>query len=302
MQWQVLDARLPRPRHADPDRRPEAGDLRVPRRRRRHLPAGRAARPAPARTLGTNRRSDAALVDTLNATLRNAGLGTRDIVVRAGRGAHAGLPAGRRAAPGAVPARVARRDDFSAGRTARPHRRARERIANDLADDVGRLLDSDATCDGEPVEAHHVAVLVADRHQGGWSRRRSRRRGVPAVLNGGGDVFAHPGGRRLAGPAQGARAAAPRAAGAGGRAHLLLRRDAAAARRRRRRHDRRGRRRAAGLVRPRAHPGVAALVESLEERGSPSRVLGQVGGERLLTDLRHLGQLLHQTARRSGSA
>ena len=33
--------RVHRPLHADPDRRPEAGHLRVPRRRHRHLPQGR---------------------------------------------------------------------------------------------------------------------------------------------------------------------------------------------------------------------------------------------------------------------
>jgi exodeoxyribonuclease V beta subunit len=44
--------------------------------------------------------------------------------------------------------------------------------------------------------------------------------------------------------------------------------------------------------------GVAALVEAAEERGLSARVLGTVGGERLLTDLRHLGQTLHEAARR----
>ena len=44
--------------------------------------------------------------------------------------------------------------------------------------------------------------------------------------------------------------------------------------------------------------GVAALFEATEERGLTARVLGTVGGERLLTDLRHLAQTLHETARR----
>jgi exodeoxyribonuclease V beta subunit len=43
---------------------------------------------------------------------------------------------------------------------------------------------------------------------------------------------------------------------------------------------------------------VAALFEATEERGLTARVLAQVGGERLLTDLRHLAQTLHETARR----
>ena len=44
--------------------------------------------------------------------------------------------------------------------------------------------------------------------------------------------------------------------------------------------------------------GVAALFEATEERGLTARVLGTVGGERLLTDLRHVAQTLHETARR----
>ncbi|HWU21404.1 MAG TPA: 3'-5' exonuclease [Nocardioides sp.] len=47
------------------------------------------------------------------------------------------------------------------------------------------------------------------------------------------------------------------------------------------------------LVRSR---GVAALMEAFEERGLSDRILGRVGGERLLTDLRHLGQVLHDRA------
>jgi exodeoxyribonuclease V beta subunit len=44
--------------------------------------------------------------------------------------------------------------------------------------------------------------------------------------------------------------------------------------------------------------GVAALFEAAEEQGLTARVLRKVGGERLLTDLRHLAQTLHETARR----
>jgi exodeoxyribonuclease V beta subunit len=42
--------------------------------------------------------------------------------------------------------------------------------------------------------------------------------------------------------------------------------------------------------------GVAALFEAAEEQGLTARVLAQVGGERLLTDLRHVAQTLHETA------
>ena len=50
--------RLHRPRHDGADRRPQAGHLRLPRRRRRHLPAGRPHRadPADARRQPSHRR------------------------------------------------------------------------------------------------------------------------------------------------------------------------------------------------------------------------------------------------------
>ncbi|WP_281369639.1 3'-5' exonuclease, partial [Nocardioides pelophilus] len=44
--------------------------------------------------------------------------------------------------------------------------------------------------------------------------------------------------------------------------------------------------------------GVAAVFETLIARGLSARVLGTVGGERHLTDLRHLAELLHDAATR----
>ena len=61
VQWEVLDRAFSGARDAGADRRPEAGDLRLPRRRRRRptsRPRDTADRPA---TLATNWRSDAAL-------------------------------------------------------------------------------------------------------------------------------------------------------------------------------------------------------------------------------------------------
>ncbi len=39
--------------------------------------------------------------------------------------------------------------------------------------------------------------------------------------------------------------------------------------------------------------GVAAVLEAATAGGLPARVLGRVGGERLLTDLEHIGEALH---------
>jgi len=44
--------------------------------------------------------------------------------------------------------------------------------------------------------------------------------------------------------------------------------------------------------------GVAAVHEAATAAGLPGRVLSRPDGERLMTDLDHLGQLLHETARR----
>lgn len=44
---------------------------------------------------------------------------------------------------------------------------------------------------------------------------------------------------------------------------------------------------------------IADLMESLEDHGVTERLLGQVGGDRLVTDLRHLGQALHAEQRRN---
>jgi exodeoxyribonuclease V beta subunit len=257
----------------------------------------RASRQARTRaTLGTNRRSDAALVDRFNATLGNAGLGSSDIVVRPVAAAHEGSRLAGAPHPDAFRVRQVTRDDFKLKDGLIRWWSARERVAADLAGDVVTLLDSDATWDGDPVEAHHIAVLVADRLHGGMVESALQKRGVPVVLNGGGDVFLTPAAddwlallKALDAPHRAplVRSAAltcffghdVRAIVAGGDAITGEVADEL--------------RDGAILVRTR---GVAALVESLEERGLSSRILGQIGGERLLTDLRHLGQLLHQQA------
>jgi exodeoxyribonuclease V beta subunit len=247
-------------------------------------------------TLSTNRRSDAALVARFNATLGNAGLGSADIVVRPVTASHeeSRLVGGPHPAPFRI--RQLTRDDFQLKNGLIPWWNARQRIAADLAGDVVALLDSDATWDGKQVEAHHVAVLVADRYQGGMVESALQKRGVPVVLNGGGDVFLTPAAddwlallKALDAPH---RAPLVRTAALtcffGHRVETLVGGgDALTGEVADELRD------GAILVRTR---GVAALVESLEERGLSSRILGRVGGERLLTDLRHLGQLLHQQA------
>jgi exodeoxyribonuclease V beta subunit len=247
-------------------------------------------------TLGTNWRTDAGLLDRLQVVLRGAALGHPEIVVHDVQASHReGRLTG---APHPAPFRIRRvpRSGFALKRGQIGAADAREHIARDLAGDVAELLASDATWCDERVRAAHLAVLVATRDQGGLVQRALHERGIPAVLQGGGDVFLTPAGDDWLTLL--AALEAPHRSGLVHAAALtcFFGYDA-------RRLDEGGERLTAQiadtlrgwglLLRGR---GVAALVEAAEERGLTARVLGRVDGERLLTDVRHLGQLLHETA------
>src|SRR5690606_31117832 len=47
-----------------------------------------------------------------------------------------------------------------------------------------------------------------------------------------------------------------------------------------------------------ARQGIAGVFEDLAARGLAARLLHQVGGERSITDLQHVAQLLHEAGRR----
>ena len=140
------------------------------------------------------------------------------------------------------------------------------------------------------VEAHNDARVCRDA---------LAEAGIPAVYSGDPDVFASRGGARLAPPARGVRAAAPLRAGPGRGDHDVLRRDRAEPRRGWRRPHRPGRptRCASGPTTLRER-GLAAVFEAAQVAGLGRRVLGWQGGERHLTDLAHVAQVLHETAQR----
>ena len=69
---------------------------------------------------------------------------------------------------------------------------AREHIARDCAADIAELLDSGATWCDEPVEAADIAVIVGRPRPRAAGPARPRRRGIPAVVAGGGHVFTTP--------------------------------------------------------------------------------------------------------------
>jgi exodeoxyribonuclease V beta subunit len=266
-------------------------------------------------TLPVNWRSDQALIDAHDALLADTQLGHPGIVYRRVRAApgHEGTRLTDAVDPAPMRVRVAMRDDpglalSPSGKfAAKPS--ARELIASDLAADVATLLGSGAHVAGEPVRPGHLAVLVRLHLQAEIIQRALEAAGVPAVVGGAGSVFASDAARdwlalieALERPASVARAhaaaltdflgwSAQRLAGAG---------DAAAAGRsdeawedlHRRLHE------WARILRGR---GVASLLGAItvSER-LPARVLGDAGGERRLTDLRHIGQLLHGAATADG--
>ncbi|MFT4085531.1 MAG: UvrD-helicase domain-containing protein [Nocardioides sp.] len=261
-----------------------------------------AARRADTRaTLGTNWRSDQALVDRLQVVLRGAALGDPAIVVHDVSARHS--ESRLVGAPHPAPFRLRRvaRDGFRLTRSGLISARdARRHIAQDLAADVAELLAAGATFAGRPLVAGDIAVIVAIREHGILVQRALADRGVPAVVAGGGDVFHTAAGEdwlalltALEAPHRSSlvRAAAltcffGRTVGEldeGGEELTARIADTL--------------RGWALLIRGR---GIAAVMEAAEERGLTERVLGRTGGTRLLTDVRHLGQLLHDVAVRDG--
>jgi exodeoxyribonuclease V beta subunit len=246
-------------------------------------------------TLGTNWRSDDGLVRSLLVPLGSAALGNPEIVVRDVTAHHQGSRLV--GAPHPAPFRVRRvpREGFRLNKAGLiGAAEARAHVAEDCAADIAELLAAKPVWCGEPLEAGQVAVIVAVRDHGQLVKDALERRGVPAVLAGGGDVFLTAAGEEwlslLAALEAPHRSALVRAAALtcffghtaaeldeGGETLTATVADTL--------------RGWALLLRGR---GVAALVEAAEERGLTRRVLARTGGERLLTDLRHLGQLLHE--------
>ncbi|MTV27555.1 AAA family ATPase [Nitriliruptoraceae bacterium ZYF776] len=258
----------------------------------------RATRSADRRlTLGTNHRSDPALLRALEVVLGGAHFGHDDIVFRS-----VGSPAGRadqRIAaadggprPAALELRVvgATPDGPRAGPV-------RDHTATDVAAEVVRHL-REVTLDRPdgpvPLRPRQLAVLVRTNAEASQVQRALRELDVPSVVNGVGNVLATD--------------------AAGAWSHLLdaVERPADPVRARRLAASPWCGWDAARLADPderelddlhdRLHRWAAVLrdhgVATLErvvttESGVDERLLAEVGGERLLTDLRHVGQLLH---------
>ncbi|MRH88426.1 AAA family ATPase [Nocardia sp. SYP-A9097] len=259
------------------------------------------------RELTTNRRSDAGLLAALEHIHGGAALGHKEITVHT---VAATRPFSRLSgAPEAViPFRLRCLPRTGAGplnRSGYPTvGRQRERVATDVAADIVRLLESGTTIDagGErPLSPGDIAVLVRNRAQLDMVRKELELAGVASVLAGGASVFGTPSAtqwlwvlhaleqphradrvRLAAGTALLGLAAAEIDSGGAdlvGRLSAELRDSA----------------------RLFARAGFAAVFEkmSAETKLAP-RLLALEGGERQLTDLRQIAQLLDDAALREG--
>ncbi|WP_418275119.1 UvrD-helicase domain-containing protein [Isoptericola jiangsuensis] len=251
-------------------------------------------------TLGTSYRSDRPLLDALHTVLGDVALGDPRIVVRAVDAAHEAR------FDGGAPLRLRHVTSRSLGLKAGavPAVGApRAHVAQDVAADVAARLGRDAVEDGgarRPLEPRDVAVLTRTNVQAEMVRRALTDRGVPAVVSGLSSVFATPSARdwltlldALEQPGAHARASAlaltpfvgwdaARLAGADDAAHDDLSDTV---------------RRWARLL---ATRGVAALHEAVTREGLAERLLRLTTGERQVTDLRHVGEVLHAAALAEG--
>jgi exodeoxyribonuclease V beta subunit len=261
-----------------------------------YLDAARAA--GVRRELRVNWRSDAALLRAYDALFGGARLGHAEIAYEPVNAAHAEPRYAGAPDPAALRFRVVHREDTGVTRGGAARKpEAAELIAEDLAHDVVSLLRSDATITDRPVAPRDVAVLVRSHFEASQIHDALTAVGVPAVINGAGSVFEAPAARewlRLLEALE--RPSSPvRAHGValtcflGWTAEQVATADDAAWETvHGKLHD------WARALRAR---GVAAMTEAITlGEGLPERVLATSDGERRLTDIRHLAQLLHASA------
>jgi exodeoxyribonuclease V beta subunit len=269
----------------------------------------RAARSARIRsTLSVNYRSDACLLAGFDALLSGVALGHPEIVYRQVSAAedHAGWRLSGAPEPGALRFRVLSREKLAQTRTGfAESTAAREAVAGDVAADIVTLLSSAAeievrdrtgTVTGtNPVSCSDIAVLVDKHRNAAAIQRELLAAAVPAVIAGAGSVFSTSAAgdwltllEALERPSSPLRA---RTAALG----PLVGWDAAAL---------------AGATeiqtealhqslyrwgRIFSEVGVAAMTDAVMVDGAvAARLLGRVGGERLITDVGHVAELLHR--------
>ncbi len=260
----------------------------------------RAARTADTRyTLGVNWRSDKVLVDSLQTVLGGATMGHREIVVHDIDAHHQGhrLAGAPHNAPFRLRA-VKRHGVGAVSGTDIPIDVLRQHIPADLAADVAVLLASGATYGGRALGAGDIAVIVEQHKDARACRDALAATGIAAIYTGDTDVFESPAAKDwlclLEAFDAPQRSGLVRAAACtmffGETAETLAAEGDALT-------DR-----VAGALREWADHarlrGAAAVFEAAQVGGMSRRVLAQRGGERHMTDLAHIAQLLHETAHR----
>ncbi|WP_310528283.1 UvrD-helicase domain-containing protein [Nocardioides sp.] len=258
-----------------------------------YLAAGDAARTT--QTLGVNWRCDQPLLDALQALLEGATLGDPRIVVHP---VQAHFSQSRLAGAGApFRLRVVRRTELGKGpRSKPPVALWREHVITDAAHDIKRLIQSGATFEGRPLVPGDVAVLAARRSELEATQEALLAVGVPSVINAGGSVFHTAAATEwltlleaLEQPHRGDRVRAAALTSFFGYSAAAL--DAGGDDLTDSLADR-----VRTLTDVLTTRGVAAVLEVAVVAGLTARVLGRVGGERTLTDIRHIGEALHRVS------
>ncbi len=250
------------------------------------------------RTLATNWRSDAALVEALAALTGGAALGDPRIVVRPVAARH--RERRLRGPDGSSPAPLRLRVHAHEADADAPPLvgEVRPRILLDLVADVTATLESrsEVLLDDQgwrPVQPADIAVLVRTNERGEEIREALVAAGVPAVMLGAGSVFTSPLAQEwltLLEALEQPRQQLARRAALTPFVGWTFTQLAEATEDQLTDLAQRVRRWSRVL----AGRGVAALMETLAaDTRLPERLLGSVGGERRLTDLRHVAEALH---------
>ncbi len=259
-------------------------------------------------TLAVNRRSDQAFLEALDALFQNARLGHPGIVYRrvSAAPAHQSSRLHNTSSEAPLRFRVLDADAAEVVRTRAGWAQAdstREFVARDLGAEVRYLLEPGGQIEergreGEtqamrPVAPGDIAVLVRTHRQAALIQQTLESIGIPAVIGGSGSVFSTPAARdwtalleALEQPSHPARARSAAITPLIGwsAATLALAGETELERLHQQLHAQ------ARLLR---EHGISTLSESLLSGGQlAERMLTLVGGERRLTDLQHVAQLL----------
>ena len=252
-------------------------------------------------TLTVNRRSDQGLLDAYDALFDGTKLGHEGIVYRQVSAAPANQVSRFHGAPDPAPVRlrvVPRAGLRLTGKGYVQIDAARAYVARDVAADIVSLLRSGATIDGHgPIQPGQIAVLTRTNNNAAAVRDELEAVDVPAVINGAGSVFGTEPARewlrvleaieRPSYPPRARSAALTSILGWTTEQVAAADEDAWEEVHRRLHHW-------ARVLRAK---GVASLMEAITlEEGLPARLLAMVDGERRMTDLRHVGELLHAAA------